>query len=63
MYCQRTHFGVPSATAVCQKTMNNMLNDMPGVVEKVDDILITVHNETEHIRYVQGATSGIQQIQ
>ena len=49
----RLVFGVPSATAICQRTMENILKDIDGVVVRVDDILITGRTDTEHLHNLE----------
>ena len=45
----RLVFGIPPATAICQQTIGSILNDLPGVAVRVDDILITDKNDEEHL--------------
>ena len=47
---QRLPFGVSSAPAIWQKTMDEILHDIPGVVCFYDDILITGCDVEEHDR-------------
>ena len=56
----RLVFGVPSATAICQRTMENILKDIPGVVVRVDDILITGRTDEEHIQNLEKVLNKLQ---
>ena len=49
----RLVFGVPSATAVCQRTMENILKNIPGVAVRVDDILVTGKSDAEHLENLE----------
>ena len=56
----RLAFGVPSATAICQRTMENILKDIPGVVVRVDDILITGRTDEEHVENLEKVLQKLQ---
>ena len=45
----RLPFGVSSAPGIFQRTMETLLQAIPGVVFYLDDILITGRNEQEHL--------------
>lgn len=45
----RLPFGVASAPAIFQRTMERVLQGIPGVVIYLDDILITGKDENEHL--------------
>ncbi len=45
----RLPFGVASAPAIFQKTMDSILRGLPGVLCYIDDILITGSSEAEHL--------------
>ncbi len=45
----RLPFGVASAPALFQKTMDTALQDIPGVICYLDDILITGASDNEHL--------------
>lgn len=47
---KRLPFGVKTAAAIFQKTMENLLRDIPYVVVYQDDITVTGRNMQEHIR-------------
>ena len=46
----RLPFGVSSAPAIFQRTIENILQGIPNVVVYIDDILITGKTESEHLR-------------
>ena len=46
----RLPFGVASSPALWQRTIDNILKDLPGVCVFVDDILIAAPNEVEHFK-------------
>ena len=45
----RLPFGVASSPALWQRTMDNILTNLPGVCCFVDDILVAAKTETEHL--------------
>lgn len=48
----RTHrlpYGVSSAPAIFQSLMDSVLSGLPGVVCRIDDILITAENDDKHL--------------
>ena len=45
----RLPFGVASAPGIFQRTMENVLQDIPQVAVYLDDILIGGRTETEHL--------------
>ena len=49
----RLPFGVASAPAVFQKTMDTILEGMKGVICYIDDILITGSTEAEHLENLE----------
>jgi hypothetical protein len=57
----RLVFGVPSATAICQRTMESILKDIPGVVVRVDDILVTGKSDTEHLQNLEIVLTRLQE--
>ena len=49
----RLHFGVASAPAIFQKTMDTVLQGLPKVICYLDDILVTGSTEEEHLSNVE----------
>lgn len=45
---KRLAFGINSASGICQRIMETLLNNIDGVIVFQDDILISGGNETEH---------------
>ena len=45
----RLPFGIASAPALFQKTMDTMLQGIPGVICYIDDILISSSTDAEHL--------------
>ena len=45
----RLPFGVSSAVSIFQRTIENLLADLPGCVVYIDDILITGETDEEHM--------------
>ena len=56
----RLVFGVPPATAICQRTTESILKDIPGVVVRVDDILVTGKSDTEHLQNLETVLNRLQ---
>ena len=56
----RLPFGVSSAPAVFQKTMETILQGMPQVICYLDDILITGCTEAEHASILEEVLSRLQ---
>ena len=46
---QRLPFGILSAPAIFQRTMDSLLQGLPNVIVYLDDILITGVNEEDHL--------------
>ena len=44
----RLPFGISSAPAIFQRTMETLLHDIPGVVVYIDDILVSGRGTDEH---------------
>ena len=50
---KRLPFGIASAPAVFQRTMENLLRDIPGVSVYLDDILVTGKSLEDHIKNLE----------
>ena len=48
----RLPFGVASAPSIFQRTMDNLLQGIPGVCVYIDDILITGSSDEEHLEHL-----------
>ena len=48
----RLPFGVASAPSIFQRTMENLLQGIPGVCVYIDDILITGRTDEEHLEHL-----------
>ena len=46
-------FGVASAPSIFQRTMENLLQDLPHVCIYIDDILVTGETEEDHLRNLE----------
>lgn len=56
----RLPFGVTSAVTIFQRTMENLLNDIPGCVVYIDDILITGSSDEEHLHNLRQVLNRLQ---
>ncbi|CAC5398917.1 unnamed protein product [Mytilus coruscus] len=54
-------FGVSSAPGIFQRTMENLLQGIPRVVVRVDDILITGSSKSEHLNNLETVLGKIQE--
>jgi hypothetical protein len=57
----RLPFGVSSAPAIFQRTIESLLQDIPCVVVYLDDVLITGENEEAHLRNLEAVLSRLQE--
>ena len=57
----RLPFGIASAPAVFQRTMDTILQGVPNVLCYLDDILITGLSEAEHLRNLEEVLKRLQQ--
>ncbi|CAC5400803.1 unnamed protein product [Mytilus coruscus] len=57
----RLPFGVSSAPGIFKKTMENLLQGIPRVVVRVDDILITGSSKSEHLNNLETVLGKIQE--
>ena len=56
----RLPFGVASAPAVFQQTMEKILQGLPRVVVYIDDILVTGRNDEEHLQTLEQVLARLQ---
>ena len=56
----RLPFGVASAPAIFQQTMEEVLQGIEGVAVYLDDILITAPNEAEHLKRIERVLERLQ---
>ena len=47
---QQQPFGISSAPAIFQWAMEGLLQDLPGVIVYLDDVLVTGPNKEEHLK-------------
>ena len=57
----RLPFGVTSVVAIFQRTLENHLNDVPGCVVYIDDILITGNSDEEHLQNLRQVLNRLQE--
>lgn len=50
---RRLPFGIASAPGIFQRTMDNLLQGIPGVMVYLDDILVTGHTNLEHLHNLE----------
>ncbi len=55
----RLPFGVSSAPGIFQDTMENLLQGIPHVVVRVDDILLSGKNDTDHLANLEAVLSRL----
>ena len=49
----RLPFGILSAPAVFQRVMEGLLQDIPGVVVYIDDVLVTSKTDADHLKSLE----------
>ena len=57
----RMPFGVASATAVFQRTIENILRGLPLTVVRVDDIFVTGTDDVDHLYNVEQVVSRLEE--
>ena len=58
---QRLPFGIASAPAVFQQVMDTILQDIPGTMCYLDDIIVTGSTEEEHLRNLRAVLERLRQ--
>ena len=53
----RLPFGVSSAPAIFQRTIDNLLQGLPHVCAYIDDLLITGETEENHLKNLEAVLS------
>ena len=56
----RLPFGISSAPAVFQRTMEGLLRGIPGVCVYIDDVLVTGKSTTDHLNNLQSVLTRMQ---
>ena len=56
---QRIPFGISSAPAIFQRTMESLLTDIQGVIIYLDDVLITGRTDQEHLQSLETVLAKI----
>ena len=57
---QHLPFGISSVPAIFQRMMDSLLQDFPGVVTYLDDVLVTGSNKNEHIQNLDSILSCLE---
>ena len=58
----RLPFGIASSPAIFQRTMDNLLQNLPKVTVYLDDILITGDSEEEHLENLEKVLQRLQKV-
>ena len=58
----RLPYGISSSPGIFQRTMDSLLQGIPGVVSYIDDILITGATDEEHIQTLDRVLNGWRQL-
>ena len=58
----RLPFGIASLPAIFQRTMDNLLQNLPKVTVYLDDILITGDSEEEHLENSEKVLQRLQKV-
>ena len=56
---QRLPFGISSAPAIFQRTMESLLTDIQGVIIYLDDVLVTGRTDQEHLQSLESVLAKI----
>jgi len=58
---KRLTYGINSAVSIFQRTMENVLSDIPGCCVYIDDILVTGKNDDEHLQNLHKVLQRLQE--
>ncbi|KAK3734690.1 hypothetical protein QZH41_002110 [Actinostola sp. cb2023] len=58
---KRLTYGINSAVSIFQRTMENVLRDLPGCCVYIDDILITGETDEIHLKNLHGVLQRLQE--
>ena len=59
---QRFQFGIHSAVVIFQRTMENVLKDIPQCAFYIDDLIITGPTEVEHLRVLETVLKRLEDV-
>ena len=57
----RMTYGISLAPSICQRTMDTILQALPGVQCILDDMIITGRNDAEHLQNIERVLQRLQQ--